>query len=60
MLCADVWDGVCEYYVRVLEEAVVAEKAKWGFDSDFLDPLVFCSPRGSRQGSCVLNSGTPL
>ena len=51
VLCADVWDHMGKYSVRVLEEAVAAEKAMGGFSNDFLEPLVFCSVRGSRQVS---------
>ena len=48
VLCADVWDRVGEYSVRVLKEAVAAEKARRGFDNIFPEPLVVYSPRASR------------
>ena len=53
VLCADVWDGVGKYVVRVLEQAVAAEKAKRGFDGLFPEPLVVYSPREGpvRSGS---------
>ena len=47
VLCADVWDGVGEYAVRMLKEAVVAEKVARGFDT-FPEPEVTYSPRLSR------------
>jgi hypothetical protein len=31
-MCADVWDGVKEYSVWMLEEAVAEEKTKRGFN----------------------------
>ena len=49
VLCADVWDGVGEYVVQMLKQAVAAEKAKGGFDNIFPEPLMVYSPRGSRQ-----------
>jgi len=48
VLCADVWGCVGGYSVRMLEAAVAAEKARWGFDEDFPEPLVIYSPRKSR------------
>lgn len=48
VLCADVWDGVGDYAVRMLKEAVAAEKARIGFDINFPEPLVSYSPRTSR------------
>jgi len=47
VLRADVWDGVGECAVRTLKEAVVAEKAKRGFDTRFPEPAVIYSPRKS-------------
>ena len=49
VLCADVWDGVKEYTIRRLRQAVAAEKAKRGFDNTFPEPLVGYSRRGSRR-----------
>jgi hypothetical protein len=54
VLCADVWDGVREYAVRRLRQAVAAGKTKRGIDNRLLpsispEPLVVYSPRGSRQ-----------
>ena len=49
VLCADVWDVLGEYMIRILKQAVAAEKAKRGFDGIFPEPLVVYSPRGSRQ-----------
>jgi len=40
VLCADTWDGVGEYTVGVLKQAVAAEKVKTRFDGTFLEPLV--------------------
>lgn len=48
VLCADVWERVREYSVRVLKAAVAAEEAKVGFDSIFPEPLVVYRPRASR------------
>ena len=48
MLCADVWEGVGEYAVRMLKEAVAAEKAGMpGFGVRFPEPLVSYNPRKS-------------
>lgn len=41
----DVWDRVGEYTMRVLKQAVAAEKAGVGFDSRFPEPLLVYSPR---------------
>jgi hypothetical protein len=49
VLCADVWDGVGRYVVRMLKQGIAAEKAKRGFDSIFPEPPVIYSPRGSGQ-----------
>ena len=60
VLCADVWDGVKGYAVRMLKQAVPAEEVKRWFDGIFPEPLVVCSPRGSRQDlreSCAGNPG---
>ena len=48
VLRADVWNRVRGYSVRVLEEAVEAEKVKGGFNKKFPEPLVTYSPRRSR------------
>ena len=48
VLCADVWDRVREDSVRMLKEAVAAEKAKGGVDNIFPEPMVVYSPRRSR------------
>jgi len=48
VLCADVWHRVGGYSVRVLKEAVAAEKARRGFDDIFPEPLVIYSPRAVR------------
>jgi len=49
VLCADTWDGVGEYTVGVLKQAVAAERVKRGFDGTFPEPSVIHSPRGSRH-----------
>ena len=49
VLCVDVWDRVGEHAVRVLEQAVAAEKARRGFGDVFPEPLVIYSPRRSRR-----------
>ena len=51
MLCVDVWDGVGEYSVRTLKQAVASEKESGGFDGIFQEPLVIYSPRRSRRSS---------
>ena len=43
-----VWHRVGEHSVRVLEEAVEAEKARGGFDVGFPEPLVMYRPRESQ------------
>lgn len=49
VLHADVWGPVGEDTVRMLEEAVAAEKAKKGFDDFSSEPLVtYTFRRGSR------------
>ena len=48
-LCVDVWDAVGEYSVRMLQEAVTAERAGKGFNDSFPEPMVFYNPRRSRQ-----------
>ena len=48
VLCADVWDRIGRYSMRMLREAVAAEMAKGGFDDVFSEPLVVYSPRESR------------
>ena len=48
VLCAEVWDPVVEYSVRMLKEAVAEEKAKVGFDDFLSEPLVLCHPQRSR------------
>ena len=47
VLCADVWDRIGWFSVRVLEDAVAAEKARGGFDRFFSEPMVVFSPRAS-------------
>ena len=47
VLCADVWDRVGRYSMRMLREAVAAEMVKGGFDDIFSEPLVVYSPRES-------------
>ena len=59
VLCANIWDGVREYTTLVLKQAVAAERAKGGFDDIFPEPLVVCSPRGSRQDSLETWVGCP-
>ena len=60
MLCADVWDGVRECSVQALKEAVAAEKAEGGFDSNFLEPPVFTAHGGpavlSRDPTTIFGS----
>jgi hypothetical protein len=48
VLCADVWERVGEYSVRVLERAVAVEKAKGVFDNSSPEPTVVHRPRASR------------
>jgi hypothetical protein len=47
VLCADVWESVGEYSVRVLERAVAVEKAKGLFDNPPPEPTVVHRPRAS-------------
>ena len=48
VLCADVWDQVVWYTVRILKEAMAAEKARGGFDDFFSESKMVYSPRASR------------
>ena len=50
VLCADAWDNVGEYPVRVLKRAVAAEKAKGMFDNFSSEPMVIHSPRAAITG----------
>lgn len=60
MFYADVWSGVGECVVRILNQAVAAEKAKRGLDGIFPELLVVYSyPRGSRQ-KCMESLGGTL
>ena len=45
VLCADVWSDLAEYTMRVLREAVAAEKAKGLFDDFSSEPIVIHRPR---------------
>ena len=45
VLYADIWHRAGEYLVRVLVEAVAAERAKGGFDNFFPEPSVIYRPR---------------
>lgn len=45
VLCADVWDPVGEFSVRILKAAVADERAKGGFDGFRLEPSVIYCPR---------------
>ena len=45
VLCADVWDFIGWFSMRVLKNAVAAEKARGGFDEFFSEPMVVYSPR---------------
>ena len=56
VLCADVWEGVGEYSVRSLKEAVAAEKERRGFDINFPKPAVVYRPRASRPKRQRLDS----
>ena len=47
VLCADVWDRVGEYSVRMLRRVVADEKARGGFGQPLSEPLVTYRPRGS-------------
>ena len=44
VLCAQVWDPVGEYSVRMLKAAVVDERAKGGFDGFRFEPFVIYCP----------------
>ena len=48
ILCADIWDPVGEYAVRMLKEAVAEERAKGGFNVFLSEPLVIYRPWRSR------------
>jgi len=48
VLCAQVWDPVGEYSVRMLKAAVADERAKGGFDDFRLDPFVTYCPQRFR------------
>ena len=67
VLCADVWYRAVEYSVRVLIEAVAAERAERGFDTFFPEPsVVYMTVHGSYKQTfrrifmlCVLPSPWP-
>ena len=60
VLRADVWGPVAEYAVRMLEEAVAAEKAEKGFDDFSSEPLVVYDPhRGLRSVATPRPSPSP-
>ena len=50
LLCADVWDRVGEYSVKVLKEAVEAGGVKGTFDGFSPKPMVIHSPRVAPAG----------
>ena len=50
VLCAEVWDYVGKYAVRVLEQAVATENAEARLD---YEPLVVRSPQGFPDGPSV-------
>ena len=56
VLCADVYDSVAEYCVRVLKEAVAVEKAKGMFDDFSSEPVVTYRPRAIPTPSKSLHS----
>lgn len=66
VLCADVWHYIGEYSMEQLKQALAAEKAMGGFGNFPCEPLVTCSPRGSRCAPCegvsriVTVSGDPF
>ena len=49
VLCVDVWDHVGEYTVKVVKQAVAAEKAAGRLDYLLSEPMVVYSPRGSME-----------
>lgn len=49
VLRMEVLDRLGECVMRLMEDAVAAERAKRGFDSTFPEPLVIFRPRGSSQ-----------
>jgi len=49
LVCVNVWEGMGDYAVRLLEEAVAAEKAKGGLNRISPEPLVIYRPRRFRQ-----------
>ena len=49
VLCAEVWDCVGEYTMRVLRRAVAAEKTGKRLKYFSSEPLVIYSPRGSPE-----------
>jgi len=49
VLCAEVWGVVREYTAEVLERAVAVERAAERLDYLPSEPLVICSPQGSRK-----------
>ena len=48
-LCAEVWDCVGEYAVRVLKRAVAVEKVAKRLDFLSSEPMVVYSPQGSAE-----------
>ena len=48
VLCADVWDRVGEYTVRVLKKAVAVEKAIGMFNGFSSNPIVTHTPRATQ------------
>jgi len=54
VLCAEVWDCVGEYAMRVLKQAVAAEKAGGRLDYLPSEPLLVYSPRASPQTGRVM------
>jgi len=60
VLCVDVWEGVGDYAVRSLEEAVAAERAKGGFSWVSPEPLVIYKPRRSRQSHVERRADPPV
>lgn len=49
VLRVEVWDRLGEYAMRLMEDAVAAERVKRGFDNTSPEPLVILRPRGSSQ-----------
>ena len=64
VLCVEAWDGVGEYTMGVLKQAVAAGKEKRRFNDTFLKPLVIYSPQGSchqlAEASTFHNPWIPL